>query len=260
MPFVSVADQRLEYELIAGREKRAPTLVFLHEGLGSVSLWRDFPAALSAKTGCPALIYSRRGYGKSDPGPVPRTVDYLHVEARVVLPAVLGAFGITQSVLVGHSDGASIALIAAGAGTAYGVRGLILEAPHVFVEAVTIAGIEKARAAFEQGGLRDALARHHGTNIEGAFWGWCRTWLSPAFRAWNIEEFLPNVRIPVLVIQGIGDEYGTATQVIAIANAAKGPIATELLEDCGHTPHREQSDRVLALMARFVAELPAMTR
>jgi pimeloyl-ACP methyl ester carboxylesterase len=259
MPLVSVAGHRLEYELIAGREARAPTLVFLHEGLGSVSLWRDFPAALSRATGCPALVYSRLGYGRSDPGPVPRAVDYLHVEAREVLPAVLAAFGVTQSVLIGHSDGASIALIAAGAGSAYGVQGLILEAPHVFVESVTLAGIEKARGAFEQGGLRDALARHHHANVDGAFWGWCRTWLSAGFRAWNIEEFLPGVRVPVLVIQGIGDEYGTATQVVAIANAVKGPVATELLENCGHTPHREQGDQVLALMTRFVAELRAMT-
>jgi pimeloyl-ACP methyl ester carboxylesterase len=255
MPFVTVKRQLLEYALIPGRDAAAPTLILLHEGLGSLALWRDFPARLAAATGAAVLTYSRLGYGKSAPLTTKRRVDYMHDEALESLPALREALAIADPILVGHSDGASIALIHAGAGR-WKVRGLILEAPHVFVEDVTVASIEAAKEAYATTDLRARLARYH-DDVDGAFLGWNDIWLDPAFRKWNIEDCLPGVTSPTLVIQGADDEYGTPAQLDSIAARIGGPVETLLLPNCKHSPHRDQPDAVLAAMTRFVSTVAA---
>ena len=251
MPFVTIHGRRLEIERIAATDPATPTLVFLHEGLGSVALWRDFPARVAAATGCAALVYSRLGYGRSDPIPAPREVGYMHDEARETLPALLEALGIAAPILIGHSDGASIALIHAGDGR-WTVRGLVLEAAHVFVEDVTVASIAEAKEAWHKTDLRQRLSRYH-ADVDGAFMGWNDIWLDPAFRSWNIEDVLPGVACPVLAIQGADDEYGTPAQLEAIERQVKGPVECLLLPQCKHSPHRDQPEAVLAAMTRFIA-------
>jgi pimeloyl-ACP methyl ester carboxylesterase len=253
LPQLSAAGLRLEYTWHGPGPRSAPTLVFLHEGLGSVSAWRDFPARLAEACGCGALVYSRGGHGGSDPVPLPRPLDFMHDEARRVLPAVLDAAGVRDAVLVGHSDGGSIALIHAGGAAGTRVRALLLEAPHVFCEEISVASIAAAAERFRQGELRRALERHHGANVEVAFWGWNHVWLDPGFRDWNIEDCLPGVRVPVLVIQGDQDEYGTAAQVDAIERGCGGPVERLLLQGCGHAPHRDRPGACLDAMAGFVS-------
>ncbi len=231
----------------------APTLVFLHEGLGCVSTWRDFPERLAEATGCGALVYSRAGYGASDPVPLPRPLRFMHDEAQV-LPEVLDAAEVRECVLVGHSDGASIAIVHAGSAPSPRVRGLALMAPHVFVEDLTVRSIEQAAVRYEAGDLRRALERHHGANVDVAFWGWNRAWLDPSFRSWNLEEFLPGIRAPVLLVQGQDDEYGTLRQLDAIEAGCSAPVRRLVLPDCGHAPHRDQPERTLDAMTRFVEE------
>jgi pimeloyl-ACP methyl ester carboxylesterase len=227
-------------------------LVFLHEGLGCVALWRDFPARLSAATGLGAFIYSRAGYGKSPRTELPRKVTYMHEEAEL-LPAILRSHEISlaDAILVGHSDGASIALLCAAAQP---VRGLLLEAPHVFTEEVGLASIARAREAFLHGDLRARLARHH-ADVDAAFWGWNGPWLDPGFRRWNIESALPAVRAPVLVIQGADDEYGTLAQVRAIEGQAGGPVEALVLNQCGHSPHKDRADAVVERAAAFAGKV-----
>ncbi|GEO41703.1 alpha/beta hydrolase [Skermanella aerolata] len=254
MTFIIAAGRRLDTKWIGLRDGSGPVLVFLHEGLGSIELWRDFPGRIAEATGLPALVYSRHGYGRSDPLTGKRPLRYLHHEALEVLPAVLDACGVADPILIGHSDGASIALLAAGAGVVP-VRGAVVMAPHVFVEDITIAGIEKAATAWKEGGLARALARYH-TDPEGAFRGWNEAWLSPEFRAWNIEEYLPSIRCPLLAIQGVDDEYATLAQIDAIERQVTGPFERQDLADCRHTPWRDQPDPVAAAIAHFVASLP----
>jgi pimeloyl-ACP methyl ester carboxylesterase len=254
MTFITAAGRRLDTKWIGPRDGSGPVLVFLHEGLGSIELWRDFPGRIAEATGLPALVYSRHGYGRSDPLTERRPLRYLHHEALDVLPAVLDACGVRDPVLIGHSDGASIALLAAGAGVVP-VRGAVVMAPHVFVEDITIAGIEKAATAWNEGGLARALARYH-ADAEGAFRGWNEAWLAPEFRAWNIEEYLPGIRCPLLAIQGVDDEYATLAQIDAIERQVTGPFERQDLADCRHTPWRDQPDPVAAAIARFVAGLP----
>jgi pimeloyl-ACP methyl ester carboxylesterase len=246
--FVMAGGHRLEIRRIAGRAA-LPTILFLHEGLGSVAMWRDFPDKLAAATGAPALVYSRCGYGKSDALIGDRGVDYMHDEALTVLPQLREALGLDDVVLLGHSDGASIALIHAGAGK-WPVRGLILEAPHVFVEDFTIASIAAAKHGYETTDLRDRLRRYH-DDVDGAFWGWNKIWLDPAFRTWNIEEYMSGVRCPTLAIQGIDDEYGTPAQLDAVARGIAGPFTPVMLADCGHSPHRTQAAAALAAIAQW---------
>jgi pimeloyl-ACP methyl ester carboxylesterase len=195
------------------------------------------------------LVYSRYGYGESDPLRGDRAVDYMHVEALTVLPELRRVLSLDDVVLVGHSDGASIALIHAGA-RKWPVRGLIVEAPHVFVEDISVAGITAAKRAFETGPLSRRLARYH-VDCEGAFWGWNKIWLHPDFRAWNITQYLPEVRCPVLAIQGADDEYGTLAQLDAVTSGVSGPIEKMVLPDCGHAPHRDQPAATLAAMSRW---------
>ncbi|HKW53316.1 MAG TPA: alpha/beta hydrolase [Stellaceae bacterium] len=250
MPFLTAGGHRLDYERIDGKSG-APTLILLHEGLGSIALWRDFPAKLARATGCPAVVYSRWGYGHSDPLAGPRGVDYMHREALETLPELRAQLGLGDAILVGHSDGASIALIHAGSGR-WPVRALVLEAPHVFVEDVSITSIAAARTAYETTDLRQRLARHH-ADVDSAFRGWNDIWLNADFRTWNIEDALPGVRWPVLAIQGADDEYGTLAQLDATERGVAGPLERLVLPHCKHSPHRDQEELVLAAMARFIA-------
>lgn len=214
-------------------------------------MWRDFPDRLASATGCGALVYSRMGYGASDPVLGPRPVRFMHDEALEVLPGVLERFKLAEVVLFGHSDGASIALINAGARSG-SVRALVLEAPHVFVEPVCIEGISRIAGGYETTRLRERLARHHGRNTDSMFRTWTDVWLRPEFRLWNIEEYLPAIECPVLVVQGEDDAYGTLEQVDAVVTRVKGPAESLLLQHCGHSPHSERPDDVLEAAARFV--------
>ena len=251
LSFVTVRGRKLEVRRIAGANHDAPTLVFLHEGLGSVSMWRDFPDKAAAATGCTALVYSRYGHGDSDVLGEPRGVDYMHVEALEALPDLLDQLSIRDPVLVGHSDGGSIALIYAAA---RGAKGIIAMAPHVFVEDISVKSIAEAKTAFESTDLPQKLARHH-ADAAKTFWGWNDIWLQPDFRSWNIEEVLPRVHCPVLAIQGFDDEYGTMAQLDAIARQTGGPIELLRLADCRHSPHRDQPGVVLEAMSRFIERL-----
>ena len=256
MPFVTAAGHALEYQRIEADASR-PVLVFLHEGLGSIGQWRDFPQQVVAATGCPALVYARYGHGQSDVLEAPRAVDFMHHEARVALPQLLEALGIARPILIGHSDGASIALIHAGSPEGAGrVRGVAVMAPHVFLEERSVEGILAAKQAFETSDLRARLAKYH-RDPGKTFHGWNDVWLKPEFRDWNIESFLPAIHCPVLAIQGHGDAYGTMAQLDAIAAQAGGPCELLKLEDCGHAPFREQPQRTLEAIARFVNGLAA---
>ncbi|HET7600739.1 MAG TPA: alpha/beta hydrolase [Gemmatimonadales bacterium] len=253
MPFLRAAGHRLEYRWIPPARAGAATLVFLHEGLGSAALWGEFPDRLAARTGSGALVYSRYGFGRSDPLAQQRTRNYLHDEALEALPAVLADRRIERPVLVGHSDGATIALIYAALAGAP-VRGLVLEAAHVFVEDATIRGIERARAAYAAGTLRERLAPHH-ADVDATFRGWADVWLASEFREWNIEDVLPRVRCPALVIQGEDDQYGTIAQVEAIRDGVSGPVELMLIHGSGHAPHVDRAGLVLDATARFIARL-----
>jgi pimeloyl-ACP methyl ester carboxylesterase len=245
--FLTVRGKKIEAQQI-GRPT-GPTLVFLHEGLGSLGLWRDFPQKLAEATGLGAFVYSRAGYGASDPAPMPRPVRYMHDEAEL-LPGVLAAAGIADPLLVGHSDGASIAVIYAGSGGK--TRALVLEAPHVFTEEMGLQSIAEARDAYERGELRGRLAKYH-QDVDAAFWGWNRPWLDPEFRKWNLEELLPRIQAPILVVQGEDDEYGTRRQVDAIERGAR-QVQALMLAQCGHSPHRDQPEATLRGIAAFVRE------
>ena len=247
--FVSVRGHRIEYQRLGTGDALAPTLVFLHEGLGSISQWRDFPERIVEKTGLPAIVYARYGHGQSEVLQQPHGVDFMHREALESLPELLRALGIERPILIGHSDGASIALIYAGAG--HPLQGLVAMAPHVFVEDISIEGIVAAKQAFETTDLPQKLARHH-SDVRKTFYGWNDVWLAPAFRSWNIEAFLPAIQCPLLAIQGYGDEYGTMAQVDAIARQAGGPVEVLKLEDCGHSPQKDQPEIVAKAIVEFV--------
>lgn len=227
-------------------------MLLLHEGLGSVSTWRDVPRRLSDACGREVIAYSRLGYGASDPARLPRPVAFMHDEAFDHLSRLLDALALDRVVLLGHSDGGSIALLHAARHPGR-VAALVLEAPHVFVEDLSVQSIARMRTAYEQTDLRERLARHHGQNVDVAFRGWNDVWLDPAFRAWNIEACLPQVTCPMLVLQGLDDEYGTPAQVAAIEAQAGGPVEAHLLERCGHAPHRDRPDAFFALVPPFVA-------
>jgi pimeloyl-ACP methyl ester carboxylesterase len=240
----------IEYELDEGA---TPALVFLHEGLGSVELWRGFPAAVREATGRKTLVYSRAGHGHSSVVRTPRLPRYMHDEALGVLPVVIDRFGLDRPVLVGHSDGASIAIIYAGAGLGP-VAGLALLAPHVLVEDRSIEGIEAARIDYEETDLPRRMARYH-DDADATFRGWNDVWLSPEFRDWNIESSLPAIDCPILVVQGEDDAYGTMAQVDAIERGATAALSVErvALPGCGHAPHLERPAETTAAVVAFVA-------
>jgi pimeloyl-ACP methyl ester carboxylesterase len=249
---VALKGHKLEVLRIAAADRDAPTLVFLHEGLGSISMWRDFPQKAAAAAGCAAVVYSRYGYGNSDVLQGKRGVDYMHAEALEVLPGLLDRLEVREPVLVGHSDGASIALIYAGAGRH--AKGLVVMAPHVFVEDISVKSIAEAKTAFETTDLPAKLGRHH-ADAEKTFRGWNDIWLNPDFRGWNIEEYLPRINCPVLAIQGFEDEYGTMAQLEAISSRVGGSVELLRLAQCRHSPHRDQPAVVIEAIARFIGRL-----
>lgn len=251
-------ETRLEYQWIAPERADAPLLIFLHEGLGSLAMWKDWPAAACGATGCRGLLYSRPGYGRSTPRAAHEKwqAGYLHEQARDVLPALLRALGVDarrdRPVLYGHSDGGSIALLYASQHPD-AVAGVVAAAPHVFVEDMTVRSIAAARRAYLEGDLRGRLARYH-DDPDSAFWGWNDIWLDPAFRAWNIEAALPGIRCPVLALQGADDHYASLAQIESIARHA--PLATmQVLADCGHTPHRDQPAAVTAAIKDLLLKI-----
>ena len=252
MPQIAAAGHSLEYEWIGGTNPASSTLVFLHEGLGSIRQWRNFPEQVARATGCRALVYDRYGYGNSDVLAEARVgVDFMHREALVFLPEILRQLKIQNPVLVGHSDGASIALIHAGI---HATRGVAVMAPHVFIEDICVNSIQNAMQQFETTDLPGRLGKYH-RDAAKTFHLWADAWLDPAFRGWNIEEYLRGIRCPVLAIQGECDEYGTMAQLDAVGRQAGGPCELQKLKDCGHSPHKEQPDLVLSSLKAFIGKI-----
>jgi pimeloyl-ACP methyl ester carboxylesterase len=250
-----VADgKRLEAVAYGPRPEQAPTIVMLHEGLGCVALWRDFPAKLAAATGWGVFAYSRAGYGRSDPIDLPRPLDYMEREARFSLPTVLEAIRFQGGILLGHSDGASIAAIYARERFDGRVKGLVLMAPHVFTEKPGLASIAEARRAYETGELRAKLAKYH-ADVDIAFWGWNGAWLDPGFKAWNIEDAIGRWRVPALLIQGADDQYGTLAQIRAIEARSPAPVTSLILDACRHSPQIDQPQATLDAIVEFCAEV-----
>ena len=244
----------LEYACYGPAPKDAPTIVLLHEGLGCIALWRDLPQRLADETGYGVLVYSRAGYGGSDPAPLPRPLDYMTREATVTLADVINAAGLDNVVLMGHSDGATIAAIYAGSVSDLRVRGLVLIAPHFFTEEGGLQAIREAGRAFEEGDLRARLERYH-SHVDVAFRGWYDAWTAPGFKDWNVADCIDHLRIPVLAVQGNADPYGTLAQVEEIATRIYSPLETAILEGCGHAPHTEAPDALMAAVVEFTARL-----
>jgi len=248
--------RRLECRWIGTPSPTCPTLVFLHEGLGCVRLWKDFPERVATATGRAAFVYSRAGYGASDAADLPRSVRYMHDEGLDVLPEVLSVAAIGECVLVGHSDGASIALIAAGAGRVPGLQALVLLAPHVFNETVCVESIRAAAEAYRANPrLREGLARYHGEQVDDAFWGWNDIWLHPDFWHWNIEEYLAGIEAPVLLIQGAADQYGTTRQLDAIEARVRGAHQRVLIPAARHSPHLDAPAATLSAIEAFLERI-----
>jgi pimeloyl-ACP methyl ester carboxylesterase len=252
--FLDIGAQRLEYRFAGPRPDSAPTLVLLHEGLGSVGLWNDFPEKLSAATGTGVFVYSRAGYGKSSPVKLPRPLSYMHDEARETLPRLLDAIGFRRGLLVGHSDGASIAAIYAGSHQDHRVGGLVLIAPHFFTEDSGIASIVEAKKAYETGDLRARLSRRH-ADVDNAFLGWNGAWLDPEFRKWDITEFLAYIRVPMLIVQGKDDQYGTVKQIEVAQQECYCPVDVALLPGARHSPQRDTPEAALKAISEFVASV-----
>jgi pimeloyl-ACP methyl ester carboxylesterase len=252
--FLDIGSQRLEYRMIGPRLDAAPTLVLLHEGLGCVGLWGDFPDKLQEATGCGVFVYSRAGYGKSSPVTLPRPLSYMHDEARETLPKLLDIIGFQRGLLIGHSDGASIAAIYAGSHQDHRVGGLTLIAPHFFTEDSGIAAIVEAQKAYEAGDLRARLARWH-SDVDNAFKGWNGAWLDPDFRKWDITEFLAYIRVLLQIVQGEDDQYGTVKQIEIAEQECYCPVEVALLKGAKHSPQREAPDATLKAISDFVARV-----
>lgn len=247
---LAIGSHELEYRFTGPSPAEAPILVLLHEGLGSAALWGDLPQRLAAATGCGVFAYSRAGYGASSPVPLPLPLDYMQREALDVLPRVLDAISLRRGILIGHSDGASIAAIHAGAVQDHRVRGAALIAPHFIVEDVSIASIAKIKQDYERTELRAKLARWH-SNVDNAFYGWNGAWLDPGFRDWDISEVLAGIRVPVAVIQGEEDQYGTLRQVEIAQQECHCPVEVTVIPGAAHAPHREAAEVTLATLAGF---------
>jgi len=248
---LTIGASTLEFRLSGPSPKDAPTLVLLHEGLGSAAQWGDVPERLAAATGAGVFAYSRAGYGASSPASLPRGTDYMHREALTVLPRVLDSIGFRRGILIGHSDGASIATIYAGGVQDHRVRGLALIAPHFVVEDASVASIAAARTAYEQGDLKAKLAHWH-RNVDNAFYGWNDAWLDPAFRRWDISEALAYVRVPLAIVQGAHDQYGTMRQIEIAREECYCPVDVTVIEGVGHSPQREAPEVTLDALASFV--------
>jgi pimeloyl-ACP methyl ester carboxylesterase len=255
---IKVDGRRVEAVMCGPAPDRAPTLVLLHEGLGCVAMWRDFPQKLAARSGYGVLAYSRPGYGKSDAVPLPRPLSYMHDEALQVLPHVLDQAGVKKTILIGHSDGASIGAIYAGGRQDFRVRGLVLMAPHFFVEDISVKSIAAAKEAYDKGDLRERLRRYHGDNVDVAFRGWNDAWLDPGFRAWRIDDYVAHIRVPILIVQGRDDQYGTLAQIELAERDAYSPVDAVILDRCGHSPHVDQPEATLEAIAEFVNRVLAI--
>ncbi len=255
--FVDACGHRLEYVDIPAHQVRRPPLIFLHEGLGSVAMWRDFPARVAAATGCRTVVYSRYGFGRSSRRIEPCTPRFMHEEALRILPALRAELGIVSPVLIGHSTGASMALIHAGA-EGSDVAGLVVMAPLVFVEEFNLDSIRAAQEAYRTTDMRQRLAHYH-DDVDGVFWGWNDIWLDPRFRSWSIADDLRGIRCPMLAILGDDDEYSTHAQIEAIRRSAVSAAGLDFLQlaDCRHSPHRDQPSTVIDAIGRFVDALPA---
>jgi pimeloyl-ACP methyl ester carboxylesterase len=251
---LDLGSMRLEYRMIGPHPHVAPTIVMLHEGLGCVGLWGDFPDKLQAATGAGVFVYSRAGYGRSSPVKLPRPLTFMHEEAREVLPKVLDAIGFRRGLLVGHSDGASIAAIYAGSVQDHRVRGLTLIAPHFFTEDMGIAEIARAKEVYATTDLRAKLARWH-ADVDNAFCGWNDAWLDPEFRKWDITEPLAYIRVPILIVQGEDDQYGTQRQIEVARQECYCPVEVALYPGVRHAPHREAPELLLASVSEFATRL-----
>jgi len=251
---LTIGASELEYRMIGPMPDKAPTIVMLHEGLGSVGLWGDFPEKLQAATGAGVFLYSRAGYGNSSPAKLPRPLDFMEIEALDVLPKVLDAIGFRRGLLLGHSDGASIATIYAGGIQDHRVRGVMLIAPHFMVEDFGLVSIQKTKQNYDSGDLKPKLARWH-KDVDNAFNGWADVWLDPQFREWDISESLAYVRVPVEIIQGADDQYGTLRHIEIAQTECYCPVDVTIIPGAGHSPHREEPEAALKAAADFANRL-----
>src|SRR5216683_7271599 len=251
--FLTIGDTKLEYRFV-GAADAPPTIVMLHEGLGSAALWGDFPDRLAAATGAGVFAYSRAGYGASSAVALPRPLSYMHDEALQVLPPLLDAIGFRRGLLLGHSDGASIAAIYAGGIQDHRVRGVAMIAPHFIVEDMGLVSIAETKKAYEAGGLREKLARWHG-DVDNTFYGWSDAWLDPKFRNWDISEYLAYIRVPVAILQGADDQYGTIRQIEIAQQECYCPVDVTIIPGAGHSPHREAPEATLDTIADFVGRI-----
>ena len=252
--FLEIGPSRLEYKMIGPRPGEAATFVLLHEGLGSVGLWGDFPMRLADATGLGVFAYSRSGYGQSSPSVLPRRVTFMHEEARDVLPCVLDAIGLRRGILLGHSDGASIATIYAGSVQDHRIGGLVLLAPHFFTEEFGISEITRMREAYETTDLRAKLGKWH-CNPDNAFQSWSGPWLDPEFRRWDLTEELAYIRVPILIIQGEEDQYGTLRQIEVAEEECYCPVEAVILKGVRHVPYRESPEATMAAIVDFTRRL-----
>jgi pimeloyl-ACP methyl ester carboxylesterase len=248
----------LEYRMIGPAPDHAPTIVMLHEGLGCAGLWGDFPDRLAAATGAGVFVYSRAGYGASTTVALPRPLDYMHIEALDTLPKLLDQIGFRRGLLLGHSDGASIAAIYAGGVQDHRVRGVAMIAPHFVVEDIGLASIAEAKKNYEKtcetGGLREKLARWH-RDVDNTFYGWSDAWLDPKFRNWDISEYFAYIRVPVAILQGADDQYGTMRQIEIAEDECYCPVDVTIIPGAGHSPHREAPEVTLAAIADFAGRI-----
>lgn len=252
--FLSINGSSLEYRMLGPSPDQAPTLVLLHEGLGSVALWGDFPEKLQAATGLGVFVYSRAGYGASSPVKLPRPLDYMQREALEILPKLLDAIGFQRGLIVGHSDGASIAAVYAGGVEDHRIDGVVLIAPHFMVEDMGLKAIAETRTAFETTNLREKLARWH-KDVDNAFNGWSGAWLDPKFRAWDISEYLAYIRVPVAIVQGINDQYGTIRQIEIAEQECYCPVEVTMIPGAGHSPQRDATAATLNAISEFARSI-----
>ena len=252
--FLRIGASDLEYRMIGPAADAAPTIVMLHEGLGSVGQWGDFPERLQAATGAGVFVYSRAGYGGSTPVELPRPLDYMHVEALEILPKLLDEIGFRRGLLLGHSDGASIAAIYAGGVQDHRIRGVAMIAPHFVVEDISVTSIARIKQAYETTNLRSKLKRWHG-DVDNAFYGWNAAWLDPKFRDWDISEYLAYIRVPIAILQGADDEYGTIRQVEIAREECYCPVDVTIIPDAGHSPHREAPEATLDAISEFAGRI-----
>jgi pimeloyl-ACP methyl ester carboxylesterase len=252
--FLKIGASDLEYRMIGPAPDDAPTIVMLHEGLGCVGLWGDFPDRLAAATGAGLFVYSRAGYGASTKVELPRPLDYMHIEALEVLPKLLDQIGFRRGLLVGHSDGASIAAIYAGGVADHRVRGVAMIAPHFIVEDISVRSIAEIRKAYQTTDLRSKLARWHG-DVDNAFYGWNGAWLDPEFRRWDIAEYLAYIRVPVAILQGADDQYGTMRQIEIAREECYCPVDVTVVPGAGHSPHRDAPGATLDTISEFAGRI-----